>query len=61
MFTYFKVGDLITDHWDKLYVVIEELRNRDGNQYALVVHSVVGNKQEQRFSVDFESVSNEKE
>lgn len=61
MNTNFEVGDLITDHWDKLYVVTEQLRNRDGVQYALVVHSVVGNKQERRFSIDFESASNEKE
>ena len=61
MNTNFEVGDLITDHWDKLYVVMEECRNRDGIQYALVVRSVVGNKQERRFSVDFESVNNEKD
>lgn len=57
-----KVGDLVRDHYDRLWIVLAEKRNYDGRQYSVNVQYVSGDKpfhgeNAWAFSDDFEELS----
>lgn len=39
-----KVGDMVKDHFDRVFVVLAEKRNGDGRQYSVNVQYVSGLK-----------------
>lgn len=58
--TYFTIGDLVIDNWDRICIVLDQKTNRDGIQYSILVKEILNvEKGGWQFSSDFYPLNEE--